>query len=165
MFNNYLNLLQQWNKIYNLTAVCDAQSLMTRHINDSLAILPWIMGTRILDVGSGAGLPGIPLALINKTLQVVLIDSNRKKIAFLTEAKRLLQLENLKIIKGRVENYNSHEKFDTIVSRAFSKIPKFLKLTQHLLHENGIWLAMKGHVPLVELNDIKYHKYNYSNQN
>ena len=103
---NYLTLLHKWNQAYNLTAVRDMKAMVTRHLLDSLAILPWLHGTRILDVGTGAGLPGIPLAIARPDLHVVLLDSNGKKARFLQEAKRALALSNVDIVQTRVENYH-----------------------------------------------------------
>ncbi len=153
-FIHYLTLLHKWNQAYNLTAVRDMDSMVTRHILDSLAILPWISGTRVLDVGTGPGLPGIPLALANPALQVVLLDSNGKKIRFLQEVKRVLALDNVEIVQTRVENYHPTLDFDTVTSRAFSDLKCMLNYTKHLIAPDGIWLAMKGRHPQVELAGI-----------
>ena len=147
----YLHLLQKWNHAYNLTAVRDIPSMVTRHILDSLAILPLIKGHRILDVGSGAGLPGIPLALVRKDLHIVLLDSNGKKIRFLQEVKRVLSIANIEIVQTRVENYHPSHGFDTVTSRAFSELEQMINWTSHLIAPDGIWLAMKGRVPEAEL--------------
>ena len=147
----YLQLLHKWNQAYNLTAVRDIDTMVTRHILDSLAILPWVKGTHLLDVGTGPGLPGIPLALANPQLQVVLLDSNGKKIRFLQEVKRALDLHNVEIVQTRVENYHPLQCFDTVTSRAFSELQHMLNCTQHLIAPDGIWLAMKGRHPEAEL--------------
>ena len=154
----YLNLLHKWNHAYNLTAVRDIDAMVTRHVLDSLAILPWIKGPRLLDVGSGAGLPGIPLALALPELQVVLLDSNGKKVRFLQEAKRTLSLDNVEIVQTRVENYHPSQGFDTVISRAFSEIEQMITWTHHVIATEGIWLAMKGRHPEVELAAI-HHSY------
>ncbi|KTC86930.1 16S rRNA (guanine(527)-N(7))-methyltransferase RsmG [Legionella brunensis] len=151
---HYLFLLDKWNRSYNLTAIRDLDTMVTRHILDSLAITPWLHGTRILDVGSGAGLPGIPLAIYNPQLQIVLLDSNGKKIRFLQEVKRVLALDNVEIVQSRVENYHPSQGFDTVTSRAFSDLAQMLKWTYHLIGANGIWLAMKGRYPETELASI-----------
>lgn len=151
---HYLILLQKWNKTYNLTAIRDMETMITRHVLDSLAIRPWIQGKRLLDVGTGAGLPGIPLALANPNLEVVLLDSNGKKTRFLQEIKRTLKLENIEVIQSRVENYHPSFDFDTVTSRAFSELAQMLKWTRHLIGRNGIWLAMKGRLPETELASI-----------
>ncbi|MBA3537840.1 MAG: 16S rRNA (guanine(527)-N(7))-methyltransferase RsmG [Tatlockia sp.] len=151
---SYLLLLQKWNKAYNLTAIRDLDAMITRHLLDSLAILPWIKGKRVLDIGSGAGFPGIPLALANPDLELVLLDSNGKKTRFLEEIKRTLQLKNVEIVLSRVENYHPAFDFDTLTSRAFSELAQMIKWTQHLIRPNGIWLAMKGRIPETELTSI-----------
>lgn len=153
-FMQYLLLLDKWNKTYNLTAIRDLDTMVSRHILDSLAILPWIRGTRILDVGTGAGLPGIPLALANPDLQIVLLDSNGKKIRFLQEVKRNLELNNIEVVQTRAENYHPSCDFDTVTSRAFSELSQMIHWTQHLISNEGIWLAMKGRYPETELASI-----------
>ena len=147
----YLALLHKWNQAYNLTAIRDLHSMVTLHLLDSLAILPMIHGTRILDVGTGAGLPGVPLALANPALHVVLLDSNGKKIRFLQEVKRALVLDNIEVIQTRVERYHPTSSFDTVTSRAFSNLKQMLDCTEHLIAPDGIWLAMKGRHPEAEL--------------
>ena len=154
LFLEYLLLLAKWNRVYNLTAVHDLAQMATRHILDSLAVIPWLKGNLLLDVGSGAGLPGIPLALYNPDNHVFLIDSNGKKIRFLQEVKRLLSLKNLEIIHSRVESYQSLQKFDSIISRAFGNLTRFVDYTMQLIKTDGIWLAMKGQPPLIECSLI-----------
>lgn len=153
---DYLLLLHKWNQAYNLTAVRSPTEMVSRHIIDSLAILPFIHGTRVLDVGSGAGLPGIPLAIANPKLEVVLLDSNGKKTRFLQEVKRALDLTQVEVVKSRVESYSPPKRFDTLVSRAFSSLQDMVALTNHLRSEEGIWLAMKGHRPDSELISLNY---------
>ena len=150
----YLLLLKKWNQAYNLTAVRELPAMVTRHILDSLAIRPYVLGQRVLDVGSGAGLPGIVLAITNPTLTFVLLDSNGKKTRFLNEVKRSLSLANVTIVQSRVENYRETVSFDTVMSRAFSDITQFIQWTQHLIAKQGIWLAMKGQYPEAELMDL-----------
>lgn len=147
----YLTLLDKWNRAYNLTSVRDTPAMVKRHLLDSLAILPFLQGARIIDVGSGAGLPGIPLAISQPHCQFVLLDSNGKKTRFLEEVKRQLGLNNVEIVQNRVENYRPSTAFDTVVSRAFSDLAQMLHWTGHLTAENGIWLAMKGRHPETEL--------------
>lgn len=151
---DYLALLHKWNKAYNLTAVRDIDSMVGRHILDSLAILPWVQGTQMLDVGTGAGLPGIPIAIARPDLNVVLLDSNGKKIRFLQEVKRVLGLDNVEAVQTRVESYQPIHRFDTITSRAFSDVQLMLNSTQHLIAPDGIWLAMKGRPSDEELAGI-----------
>jgi 16S rRNA (guanine527-N7)-methyltransferase len=152
---DYLALLQKWNKVHNLTAVRDPVDMVTLHLLDSLAVLPHVHGTRLLDVGSGAGLPGIPLALARPDLQVTLLDSSHKKSAFQRQVKAELSIPNLEVVCSRAENYHPEQKFDTVISRAFSDLAEFVRLTGHLVAENGIWLAMKGVYPYEELAQLK----------
>lgn len=154
--NAYLLLLHKWNQTYNLTAVRDLELMIGRHLLDSLAVLPWVQGPRILDVGTGPGLPGIPLALANASWDVVLLDSNGKKTRFLQEVKRQLSIDNIEIQHLRVEDYQPDKAFDTVVTRAFSSIPAMLKCTKHVLQPQGKWLAMKGLSPNEELQGIEY---------
>lgn len=160
----YLYLLNQWNLAYNLTAVRDIESMVGKHVLDSLAIVPWVKGERILDVGTGAGLPGIPLAIAMPEKHVVLLDSNGKKIRFLNEVKRQLNLKNVEAIQIRVENYHPTQGFDTVISRAFSSLEQMIHWTKHLITQDGLWLAMKGRYPDTELDDIDktYHVERYA---
>ena len=151
----YLSLLQKWNKVYNLTAVRDPLEMVMLHLLDSLSVLPYINANNLLDVGSGGGLPGIVLAICKPTLQVTTIDTVQKKAIFMRQVKGELGLSNLTVVHARVESYKPMQKFDAIISRAFSEIALFIKLTQHLLAENGQWLAMKGQVPHEELEDLE----------
>lgn len=150
----YLSLLNKWNAAYNLTAIRDMESMVTKHLLDSLAIRPWLKGDSILDVGTGAGLPGIPLAIAEPQRQFVLLDSNGKKIRFLREVKRQLALTNLEIVQFRVENYHPNQGFDTVTSRAFSSLEQMIFWTQHLIADQGMWLAMKGRYPDEELQAL-----------
>ncbi len=154
-FLNYLSLLAKWNKVYNLTAVRNPEAMVIRHLLDSLAIHPWVHGTTLLDVGAGAGFPGIPLALAFPDLQITLIDSNGKKIRFLQEAQRVLSLCNINLVQSRVEAYQPDLPFDTVTSRAFSDLQQMMVWTNHLIAPKGIWLAMKGRTPIQELAQIK----------
>lgn len=147
----YLALLDKWNRVYNLTAVRDTERMVSHHLLDSLAAVPFFQGARVLDVGSGGGLPGIPLAIARPDLQVTLIDSIAKKTAFLLQAKMELGLDNLSVVTNRVEDYRPETGFDLITSRAFSDLREFVALTRHLLKPAGRWLAMKGLYPHEEL--------------
>lgn len=152
----YLGLLQKWNHAYNLTAIKSIDDMITRHLLDSLAINPWLWGKNILDVGAGAGFPGIPLALARPDLSFVLLDSNGKKVRFMQEVKRQLSLTNIFIEQGRVETYQPKQGFDTITSRACCNIGQMLSWTKHLLAAPGQWLLMKGQYPGQELQQINY---------
>jgi len=150
----YLALLAKWNKVHNLTAVRDPEDMVTLHLLDSLSVLPHVPSGSLLDVGSGAGLPGIVLAICRPDLQVTTIDAVQKKASFMRQAKAELQIENLKVVAGRVEQFEPEAPFDTVISRAFSEIALFVKLTRHLMAEDGLWLAMKGQMPQEELGAV-----------
>ena len=150
----YLSLLNKWNKVYNLTAVRDPLQMVTLHLLDSLSVLPHIQARNLLDVGSGGGLPGIVLAICLPQLKVTTIDTVQKKTIFMRQVKGELGLNNLEVEHARVENYLPSEKFEAIISRAFSDTALFVKLTEHLLAQNGKWLAMKGQVPHEELTSL-----------
>ena len=151
----YLVLMQKWNKVHNLTAVRDADEMVTLHLLDSLVVLPFIDGKVLLDVGSGAGLPGIPLAICLPDLKVTVIDSNNKKVSFMRQAKAELGIDNLEVLGGRVEEITPTRKFDMVISRAFSDLDLFISLTHQLCEEQGKWLAMKGVYPEAELAELE----------
>lgn len=151
---DYLALLEKWNKVHNLTAVRDMADMVTLHLLDSLSVLPHITSATLLDVGSGAGLPGIPLALLRPELRVTVMDSSHKKASFMRQAKAVLGLDNLQVVCGRVEEYQPEAKFGTIISRAFSDLGEFVRLSRHLLAQDGVWLAMKGVHPYDELAQL-----------
>lgn len=150
----YLALLVKWNKVHNLTAVRDPEDMVTLHLLDSLTVLPHVPSGRLLDVGSGAGLPGIVLAICRPDLNVTTIDAVQKKASFMRQAKAELQINNLQVVAGRVEQLKPEQPFDTVISRAFSEIALFIKLTRHLIAEHGMWLAMKGQNPQEELEAV-----------
>jgi 16S rRNA (guanine527-N7)-methyltransferase len=150
----YLVLLDKWNRVYNLTAVRDAERMVSHHVLDSLAAVGFFQSEMVLDVGSGGGLPGIPLAIARPELQVTLIDSIAKKTAFLLQAKAELGLANLHVVTSRVEDFCPPTHFDIITSRAFSDLKEFVTLTRHLLKPGGQWLAMKGLIPHEEIASL-----------
>ncbi len=139
---DYVELLTRWNATYNLTAVRDPAEMISRHLLDSLAVAPHVHGGSLADLGSGAGLPGIPLAILEPSRQTVLIDSNGKKTRFLREAVRALGLSGVRVEQARVEDVRA--KFDCITARAFASLGEMLTLGGHLLSPGGTWLAMKG---------------------
>jgi len=141
---DYLRLMQKWNRAYNLTAIRDLDQMVIRHLLDSLSILPYVDSSPVLDVGSGAGLPGIPLALALPDSDFVLVDSNGKKTRFLTQVKIELGIENLEVIHSRVEQYQPGIGFGIITCRAFAALNTILERTQHLVTSSTRILAMKG---------------------
>lgn len=147
----YLELLIKWNKAYNLTAIRDPKEMFIKHIIDSLSIAPFISGESILDVGTGPGLPGIPMAIMYPNKQFSLLDSNGKKTRFLVQAKLSLGLSNIEVFNVRVENLPDKHLFDQIMSRAFTALDNMVSLCKHLLTGNGQFLAMKGLIPKNEI--------------
>jgi len=147
----YLALLIKWNKAYNLTAVRDPDEMVSRHLLDSLSVVPFIGGERQLDVGSGGGMPGIPLAILFPDMKVTCLDSNGKKTRFLTQVKLELKLDNLEVIHSRAEAFKPQVPFTGIISRAFSSLEDFTQWTRHMGDKETRWLAMKGLHPADEL--------------
>lgn len=147
----YVQLLEKWNRVYNLTAVRDIAEMIPKHILDSLAVLPWVRAEKILDVGTGAGLPGLVWAVVQPSWQYVLVDSNAKKIRFVQQAAIELGLNNVTAKCARLENYHPEQLFDSIVSRAFAELRTFYDLTHQWCAPDGILLAMKGTYPQAEL--------------
>lgn len=150
----YLTLLEKWNKVYNLTAIRDPREMLVKHLLDSLSIVPHISGQRLIDVGTGGGLPGIPLAICYPDKQVDLLDSNSKKTRFLIQAKAELGLQNTTIFHQRVETYQPEELYDGIVSRAFASLEDMLHWTSHLLKPDGYWWAMKAQKDFEDYSDL-----------
>lgn len=150
----FLDLLARWNRAYNLTAVREIEQMLPRHVLDSLSVLPYIRGLRVLDVGTGAGLPGIPLALALPGVQFVLIDSNAKKLRFVRQAIHDLGLKNVDAVNAPVERYQPDASFSTVIARAVAAIPDMLKHCRHLCAPGGAILAMKGVFPEAELAAI-----------
>lgn len=151
---DYVALLHKWNKVYSLTAVREPERMISLHLLDCLAVLPHINGPRVLDVGSGGGMPGIVLAIVRPDWLITLIDSNGKKTSFLQQAAISLGLSNVTVITGRVEQYQPAECFDLITSRAFSDLGEFVSLSHHLLALNGCYAALKGLYPQQEVAQI-----------
>lgn len=150
----YIALIDKWNQVHNLTAIRGRSNMITQHLLDSLAIQPFAQGRRLLDVGTGAGLPGIPLAIANPDLAVTLLDSSHKKIAFLQQAIGTLRLPNVVAVADRVEDFRAANLFEVIVSRAFADLAEFVVLSAHLLAPGGRFLAMKGLHPYDEIERL-----------
>lgn len=150
----FVELMIKWNRVYNLTSVRDPEQIVRRHILDSLVVIPYLQGNRILDVGSGGGLPGIPLSLACPDRQFTLLDSNGKKTRFLTQARAELGLENVEVAKARIEQFQPKQAFDTIISRAFSSVGEMASNTVRLCAEGGRIIAMKGIYPVAEMENL-----------
>ncbi len=153
----YVAMLDKWNRTHNLTAIRDRDQMLTHHLLDSLAVLPHLpirTGLRVADVGSGGGLPGIPLAIARTDWRVTLIDSNRKKAAFLSQAAIELPLPNVEVVAERVERVAPSSRFDVVISRAYSALATFIAQTRQLVAPGGCWVAMKGALPLDEMNSL-----------
>ena len=154
LFMAYLALLRKWNRVFNLTAVKDDRELVPRHLVDSLSVAAFVAGPRVADVGTGAGLPGIPLALLRPDWAVTLVDTNSKKTRFLTQVKLELGLGNCEVVHARVETLRPDAGFDTVISRAFSTLAEFWRLASHLLVPGGRLVAMKGRRPDAEVAEL-----------
>jgi 16S rRNA (guanine527-N7)-methyltransferase len=152
---DFLQLLQKWNKAYNLTAITDPREMLISHLLDSLSIAAHLKANRIIDIGTGAGFPGIPLALTFSEKQFVLLDSVGKKTAFLLQAVATLKLTNVSVVQARAEQYQPDNCFEALVCRAFGSIAEIIEKSQHLLCENGQWLLMKGEYPTDELANVQ----------
>lgn len=152
---SFLQLLAQWNKAYNLTAIRDPEKMVSHHILDSLAVLPYLHGDHALDVGTGAGLPGLVLALAQPDIRWVLLDSHQKKIRFINQAIMELRVTNVKTVYARAEEYRSATLFTTIITRAFGSLHKFYAGARHLVAPEGILLAMKGGDIAGEIEELR----------
>ena len=150
----FVSLIEKWNKAYNLTAIRNREEMLHLHILDSLAILPFISGHKIIDVGTGAGLPGIPLAILMPDVQFTLVDSNSKKTRFVQQATLELHLKNVDVVHGRVESLGHEGEYDAVLSRAFASLEDIMNLTEYLLQPEGVLIAMKGQKPESELKKI-----------
>jgi 16S rRNA (guanine527-N7)-methyltransferase len=151
---DYLALIAKWNRVHNLTAVRESSKMVSYHLLDCLAVAPYLEARRALDVGSGAGLPGIPLALMWPQASITLLDSSHKKAAFLRQAAIELGLKNADVVCERVETWRPSREFDLVISRAFSDLPEFLNLAGRLCAAHGTVAAMKGVYPYEELAQL-----------
>ncbi len=152
--SRYLDELLKWNKHFNLLGPSAAEGIKSKHILDCLAVSPFLSAETILDVGTGAGLPGIPLAIVNPQKNFVLLDSNGKKTRFLFQVKVALGLTNVQVENCRIESYQSKRQIDIVTSRAFASLRDMVDLSQHLLNERGLWVAMKGRYPDNEIAEL-----------
>ncbi len=146
--------LERWNTRINLTAIRDPQDMVSGHILDSLAVRPMLSGSRVLDIGTGAGFPGLPLAIVEAEIEFRLLDANGRKISFVRHVIGELGLSNASAIKARIEDYAPDERFDTVIARALASIPRLLELAGHLVRDEGVLLALKGKYPATELEQI-----------
>lgn len=152
----YLELLYKWNRVYNLTAIRQPEQMVSGHLLDSLAVVPHMWPGCWLDVGCGAGLPGLVLAMACPQWTFTLVDSNSKKTSFVQQAKMELELNNVSVHCGRVESWQAGVKFDGIISRAFTDTAGFVGLTRHLLAQGGGWIAMKAAPKAAELEQLPH---------
>jgi 16S rRNA (guanine527-N7)-methyltransferase len=150
----YLGLIERWNRTYNLTAVREPAEMLSKHLLDALSVLPWVPAGRLLDAGTGAGLPGIPLAIVNAGLEVTLLDSAGKKVRFLNHVKRTLSLVNVHPLQARLESAELPEAPNAIISRAFSSLADFAVAARHLAGGDTRMLAMKGRYPEEEIEAL-----------
>ncbi len=146
--------LHKWNGAYNLTSVREPQEMLIRHVYDSIAVSPYLHGERIIDVGTGPGLPGLPLAIINPNKEFILLDSLGKRISFIRQAAHLLGLKNVTAVQSRVEDYQPEQKFDSVVSRAFASLADMLGWCHHLSSSTGRFIALKGQLNDEELGNV-----------
>jgi 16S rRNA (guanine527-N7)-methyltransferase len=150
----YVALLGKWNRVYNLTAIREPGKIVSHHLLDSLAVLSHLNADTIADIGSGAGLPGIPIAVAKPDMRVVLVESNHKKCAFLRQAMTELQLENVEVVSDRAEKWRPPQLFGAVISRAFADLASFVEIAGHLCRPDGVLLAMKGLYPDEELGQL-----------
>ncbi len=154
---HYVELLTKWNKAYNLTSIRDPQEMLVKHILDSLVIGDKLKGEHFIDVGTGPGLPGIPLAILYPQRQFVLLDSLGKRITFLRQVVYQLKLNNVKPVQSRVENYHAEQVFDGVLSRAFASLTDMVTWCNHLIDDNGRFYALKGQFPQDEIAQLPDH--------
>ncbi|MBE0469056.1 MAG: 16S rRNA (guanine(527)-N(7))-methyltransferase RsmG [Methyloprofundus sp.] len=151
----FVRLIEKWNKTYNLTAIRNREEMLHLHILDSLAVLPFVSGKNIIDVGTGAGLPGIPLAIFMPEVRFTLLDSNAKKTRFVQQAILELKLKNVEVVHSRVEQLKRAGEFDAVLCRAFASLHDIMQWTDYLLQAEGVLIAMKGQKPVAELERLE----------
>ncbi|ECO6368485.1 16S rRNA (guanine(527)-N(7))-methyltransferase RsmG [Salmonella enterica subsp. enterica] len=150
----YVDMLHKWNKAYNLTSVRDPNEMLVRHILDSIVVAPYLQGQRFIDVGTGPGLPGIPLAIVLPDAHFTLLDSLGKRVRFLRQVQHELKLENITPVQSRVESYPSEPPFDGVISRAFASLNDMVSWCHHLPGEKGRFYALKGQLPGDEIASL-----------
>ncbi|RZV38137.1 MAG: 16S rRNA (guanine(527)-N(7))-methyltransferase RsmG [Chromatiales bacterium] len=153
-FDVLLDELDRWNRKVNLTAIRDRSEMVTAHIVDSLVARPFLEGEMILDVGTGPGFPGLPLAIVEPEREFTLLDSNNKKIMFVQHVAGLLGLTNVRAVKGRGEDYAPGHRFDTVIARALAALPRLVEIAGHHVREDGVFVALKGRYPTEELEEL-----------
>ena len=153
-FSRLLDELERWNRKVNLTAIREREQMQVLHIADSLAARPLLEGRRILDVGTGPGFPGLPLAIVEPEREFTLLDTNNKKIRFVEHVVALLGLDNVIAVKARAEDYAPGQRFDTVIARALASLPKLVDIAGHHVGEGGVFVALKGRYPAEELQEI-----------
>jgi 16S rRNA (guanine527-N7)-methyltransferase len=153
-FDRLLDELERWNRKVNLTAIRDRREMITSHILDSLVARPLLQGKRVLDVGTGAGFPGLPLAIVEPEREFTLLDSNNKKIMFVQHVAAMLGLDNVTAVKGRGEDYAPGRRFDTVIARALAALPRLVEIAGHHVGEDGVFVALKGRYPTTELEEL-----------
>lgn len=156
---SHASLLVKWNKRLNLTAIKTNDDIISHHILDSLAVLSFVKGSTVLDIGSGAGFPGLPLAIADPGLEVTLLDGRGKRIEFLRNVVSKLKLSNVTLVNSRIEDYRPGTKFDTLTARAFSSLPELVRLTQSHLNQDCRLLALKGKHPKIEIDLVNQELY------
>ena len=149
-----LNELEKWNRKVNLTAIRNRDEMVTAHILDSLVARSLLQGRQVLDVGTGPGFPGLPLAIVEPDREFTLLDSNNKKIMFVQHAAGLLGLDNVTAVKGRGEDYAPGHRFDTVIARALAALPRLVEIAGHHVREDGVFVALKGRYPAKELEQV-----------
>ena len=150
----YVGMLDKWNKAYNLTSVRDPNEMLVRHILDSIVVAPYLQGTRFIDVGTGPGLPGIPLAIVRPEAHFTLLDSLGKRVRFLRQVQHELALDNITPVQSRVEEFPSEPPFDGVISRAFASLNDMVSWCQHLPAQNGCFYALKGQAQAEEIANL-----------
>ena len=154
-FEALLDELEKWNRRVNLTAIRNRDDMVTAHILDSLVARPLLQGREILDVGTGPGFPGLPLAIVEPDREFTLLDSNNKKIMFVQHVAGLLGLDNVTAVKGRGEDYAPGHRFDTVIARALAALQRLVEIAGHHVREDGVFVALKGRYPAEELEQLK----------